>query len=112
MKPANEHGINEADSIEEVARCGRSYVAVEICQCEDGLFRYGLDFMYSYGGFSNPISDGAEGFTSSSTAKDAGVKEILRRFPQYWPSEPQSVHDELRNIKAQIERNFCQLSLF
>jgi hypothetical protein len=112
MKPANEYGVYEEGSIEELARRGRSYAAVKTCQCEDGLFRYGLDLMYSYGGFSFPISSSQEGFASPIAAKEAGTVDLLEHFPTAWGSEPQSVHDELREMKAQIERNFCQPSLF
>ena len=98
--------------MEELARRGRSYASVKICQCEDGLFRYGLDCMYSYGGFSFPISSSQEGFASASAAKEAGTGELLKCFPKAWEGDPHSVHDELRDMKAQIEKNFCQPSLF
>lgn len=112
MKTPNENGVYKPDSVEEIARCGRSYAAVRICRCNDGLFRYSLDLMYSYGGFSGPITRENEGFTTFSAAKDAGMLEMLKRFPVAWASEPQSVHNELREVKTQIERNFSQPSLF
>jgi hypothetical protein len=112
MKTANEHGAYEGGSVEELARRGRSYAVISICQCEDGLFRYGLDVMYSYGGFAFPISSSQKGFASASAAEEAGIIELLKRFPKAWENEPQSVHDELWDMKAQIEQNFCQPSLF
>jgi hypothetical protein len=36
----------------------------------------------------------------------------LRRFPKASPTDPQTVHDELRELKAQIERRFSQPALF
>src|SRR5713226_3049379 len=111
MQTANDCGVYEADNQEEIARQGRAYAAVTICQCADGLYRYGLALMYSYGGFTDPISDRQKGFASYSDAKDAGIQKLLQRFPQPWPSDPQSVHDELRSMKAHIEQNFRQPSL-
>jgi hypothetical protein len=108
----NENGVYAAEAIEEVARSGRSYAAVRICQCNDGLFRYSLDLMYSYGGFCGPITTEDEVFASFSAARDAGMLELLKHWLAAWPSEPQSVHAELRELKSQIERNFLQPPLF
>lgn len=112
MKTANENGVYEPDAREELARQGRSYAAIEICQCDDGLFRYALDVMYSYGGFSGPISDQCEGFPTYKAAKDAGTEKLLQRFPAPWPSEPRSVHEELAAMRAQLEQTVRQPSLF
>ena len=112
MQKANEHGVCEAETVEELARLGRAYASVELCQCEDGLYRYALAMAYSYGGFCGPISAKGIGFDSPSAAKEAATQEMLRRFPKPWPSEPQSVHDELRELKAMIEAKFRQPSLF
>jgi hypothetical protein len=112
MKTPNEHGVYEPDSIEELARRARSYAAVRLCQCEDGRYRYALDMAYSYGGFCSPITAAGEGFGTCSAAREAGTQELLRRFPKAWASEPQSVHDELREMKSQIEQHIRQPSLF
>jgi hypothetical protein len=112
MQTANDCGVYETENQEELARQGRAYAAVKICQCEDGLYRYGLDLMYSYGGFAYPISDRQNSFASYRAAKEAAIQKLLQRFPKPWPSDPQSVHDELRSMKAQIEQNFRQPSLF
>jgi hypothetical protein len=112
MQTANEHGVYEAEAREELARVGRSYAEVRLCQCDDGLYRYSLDVTYSYGGFCGPISDDCEGFTTYAAAKEAGTRKLIERFPKPWASDPQSVHDELRQMKAQIEAQFLQPSLF
>jgi hypothetical protein len=106
MQKANERGCYGAETTEELARCGRSYAAVKFCQCDDGRYRYALDMQYSYGGFCGPIFASGKGYTSSRAATDAAMRELLRRFPKTWASEPQSVHDELRELKAQIETAF------
>jgi hypothetical protein len=49
MKQPNENGVYEVEIIAELARRGRSYVTVRLCQCADGLYRYALDMAYSYG---------------------------------------------------------------
>jgi hypothetical protein len=67
---------------------------------------------YSYGGFCGPIFETDEGFSTYKAAKGAGIAELLKRFPKAWESEPQSVHQELREMKAQIERHFSQPTLF
>ena len=112
MQKANEHGVCEAETVEELARRGRAYATIELCQCEDGLYRYALNMAYSYGGFCGPIYVKATGFASESAAKEAATQELLRRFPKPWASEPQSVHDELRELRAMIEGKFRQPSLF
>ena len=112
MQRANEHGVYEAETVEELARRGRAYASVELCQCEDGLYRYALDMEYSYGGFCGPIFANDTGFASQNAAKEAATQELLRRFPKPWASEPQSVHDELRELRAMIEARFRQPSLF
>jgi hypothetical protein len=112
MQKANEHGVCDAETTEELARHGRAYASVELCQCEDGLYRYALAMAYSYGGFCGPISVKAKGFASQSAATEAATEETLRRFPKPWASEPQSVHDELRELRAMIEATFREPSLF
>jgi hypothetical protein len=112
MKTPNENGVYEPEAREELARVGRSYAVVKICQCDDGLYRYALDVMYSYGGFSGPITADDDGFPTFKTAKDAGTERLLKRFPSPWPSDPKSVHEELAAMRAQIERNIRQPSLF
>jgi hypothetical protein len=112
MKTPNENGVYDAETTEELARCGRSYAAVRLCQCEDGRYRYALDMQYSYGGFCGPIFASGAGYATLRAAMEAATSEFLRRFPKAWASEPQSVHDELRELKAQIERRFSQPTLF
>jgi hypothetical protein len=112
MQKPNDIGVYEPEIIEELARRGRFYISVEIAQCEDGLYRYALDMMYSYGGFGGPITDRATGYTSPAAAKEAAINELLRRFPKAWGSEPASVHEELRDLKAQVEAGFREPSLF
>ena len=112
MKTPNANGVYEAEYREELARLGRSYAAVEISQCRDGLYRYRLDCMFKNSGFCGPITDRDEGFATLPAAKEAGTQELLERFPTAWPSEPQSVHDELRLMKAQVEQYFRQPTLF
>jgi hypothetical protein len=112
MQQPNEHGVYEAEIVEELARRDRSHATVEICQCEDGLYRYALDMAYSNGGFCSPITGHGEGYASPAAAKDAAVQRLLQRFPKTWASEPQSVHDELRELKTQIEDKLRQPTLF
>lgn len=112
MSDCNENGVYEPKIVEELARRGRSYASVEIAQCKDGLHRYALDVMYSYGGFGGPITDHGQGFGTSDAAKEAATQDLLRRFPKGHAGDPQSVHDELCDLKQQIEQGFRQPSLF
>lgn len=112
MQQPNQYGVYRAETIEELARIGRAFAAIEFCQCEDGLYRYSLQLQYSYGGFGGPICASTEGFATQAAAKEAGVAELLRRFPEGWASDPQSVHDELRYMRAKIESDFRQPTLF
>ena len=98
MKEPNDIGLYEAEIIEELARIGQAYAAISMCQCEDGL--------------GEPMSIQCNGIDGLNAAKEVATREMLRRFPASWPGDPQSVHDELREIRATIEREFRQPSLF
>lgn len=109
----NEWGAMRAGHKKIVARHGgRCYAAVNIALCEDGLYRQSTSMMYSYGGRSSPVFVGTPGFTTITEAIDAGLDELLRRWPTPFPSEPQSVHDELHDMRQQIEARLKQPSLF
>ncbi len=112
MKKPNENGVYEPEKVEQLARRGRAVASVKVAQCLDGLYRFALDMHYSYGGFCSPITDRGAGHSSAQAAIDAGTEQLLRRFPKPWASEPQSVHDELRDLKAMIEDRHRQPSLF
>jgi hypothetical protein len=112
LRKPNAYGVYEAEIIEELARRDRSHARVEICQCEDGLYRYGLDMAYSYGGFCFPITGSCEGYSSPNDAKNAAAHRLLQCFPKAWASEPRSVHDELDALKTQIEDRLRQPTLF
>ena len=73
MQRANENGVYEAETVEELARCGRAHASIELCQCEDGLYRYALDMAYGHGGFAGPIIAKARGFESLSAAKESAT---------------------------------------
>lgn len=108
----NENGVYLDYSVETLASVGRSYAKVKIAQCDDGLFRHAIDFGYSYGGMSGPITDHGEGHPTREAAKAAGIAELRRRFPKAWGSEPHSVHAELKEMLDQIEAHDLQPSLF
>jgi hypothetical protein len=81
MRTANENGVFEPELTEELARRSRSYAAVKIAQCDDGLFRYALEVMYSYGGFFGPITLQGEGYSTHKAAKDAARGEAVKPLP-------------------------------
>ena len=108
----NEFGAITPSHEEMVARHGRSFAAVKVALCEDGLYRCSTSLMYSYGGFSGPVFIGSPGFSQLTEAVAAGLDELLRRWHTPFPSEPQSVHDELNDMRQQIEARRRQPSLF
>lgn len=108
----NENGVLETGRREVVATYGRFYAAVEFARCEDGLYRFGIELHYSYGGFGTPIFDTAEGFATEAAARTAALEELLRKWHQPFPSDPASVHEELRILREQVERQLSQPSLF
>lgn len=112
MKAPNENGVYEAEIVEELARVGRSHATISVARCGDGLLRFAIDVQYSYGGLCGPITDHGEGFESMTAVKEAATRELLRRFPKGSASDPQSVHDELREMKAQIEQGYREPTLF
>lgn len=109
---ANEYGAIRASQREVVAQHGRSFAAVNVALCEDGLFRSSTTLQYSYGGFSGPVFIDSPGYDSVTAAIDAGLAELLRRWHNPFASEPQSVHDELADMRRQIEARLKQPSLF
>lgn len=108
----NEHGVLPECRRDTLALRGRSHGTITIALCEDGLFRYGLDMMHSHGGFTSPISIHGEAFDAEAAAKAAATEELLRRWPRPFPSEPASLHDELADLREQIESRVRQPSLF
>lgn len=112
ISTANEYGAIRATHRETVAQHGRSFAAVNVALCEDGLFRLSTTLQYSYGGFCGPVFIDSPGYASLSTAMDAGLAELLRRWHKPVASEPQSVHDELAELRRQVEAKLRQPSLF
>lgn len=109
----NEFGALISDYEEVVAQYGeRCYAAVNVAFCEDGLYRHSTSLMYSYGGFTGPVFIDSSGFATIAAAIDAGLSELLRRWHAPFPSEPQSVHDELSDMRQEIEARLRQPSLF
>jgi hypothetical protein len=108
----NEHGVLNIGHEEIVARHGRSQAIVRLALCEDGLYRQATSIHYSYGGFGGPIWLDCPGYATVAEARTAGLEELLRRWPTAWPSEPQSVHDELAELRRQVEAQLLQPSLF
>jgi len=68
--------------------------------------------MYSYGGFGGPIRIDSKGYATLNAARMAALDELLRQWPKAWPSEPTSVHHELRLMRDQVESHLRQPSLF
>jgi hypothetical protein len=108
----NEWGAMKAGHEDIVARHGRWFARVNVALCEDGLYRQSTSMLYSYGGHCGPVFMSTPGFTNVAAAIDAGLKELLRCWPTPFPSEPERVHDELCNMRQQIEARLKQPSLF
>jgi hypothetical protein len=108
----NDCGVLEPGYREVVASRARAYAAVNIALREDGRFAYGLEMNYSHGGFAFPICVDGESFATKEAACEAALGELLRRWHQPFASEPASVHDELRDLREQVESRLSQPSLF
>jgi hypothetical protein len=107
----NENGVLPAGIHDVVARHHRAYAAVNIALCDDGLYRMGVEMLYSHGGFSGPISFHSTGYATTVAARAAGLEELLRRWHKAYPSDPQSVRDELRILREQVEAHLRQPTL-
>jgi len=114
MQPArpNENGVLEAGCREVVARHGRADAAITIALCEDGLWRYGVDMRYAHGGFSIPIFIHAQGCSTPTAARMAALERILKAWHSPLPSDPETVRDQLAEMRQQIEARMRQPSLF
>jgi hypothetical protein len=112
MSHPNQYGVLESEHQEIVARRGRAYAAVNVALAEDGLYRHSVGIIYSHGGFGGPISIDDPGFPTVAAAIQAGLEKLLHRWHTPFPSEPQSIHDELADLRRQIEVRLRQPSLF
>ena len=108
----NENGVLPERIQEVVARLGRSYAAVNIALCDDGLFRFSTELLYSYGGFAAPIYAADTGYGRLDTARTAGMEQLVRRWPRPFPSDPASVYEELKRLREQIAAKLEQPTLF
>jgi hypothetical protein len=107
----NDNGVLASGYTEVVARLGRSYATIEFALGEDGRYRYSVSLRYSYGGFGGPICADGKSFAEIREARNAGMEELLRRWHEPYSSDPQSVHDELRLMREQVEDQLRQPSL-
>lgn len=112
ISTANQCGVLVATRRDVVASRGRSYAAIKLARGEDGFYRYGLDLMYSYGGFGWSPHATDEGYATLNAATDAAIDELLRRWPKAFAQEPQGVHVELSEMRSQVESRLRQPSLF
>ncbi|GIK23576.1 MAG: hypothetical protein BroJett005_29900 [Ignavibacteriota bacterium] len=114
MQPSkpNECGVLDAGLREVVATHGRSYAAIRIALCEDGLYRIGVEMHYAHGGFAFPVSIHAEGFATLDAGRTAALVLLLRSWHAPFPSEPESVRAELADMRAQVEARLRQPTLF
>lgn len=108
----NQHGVLAPAMMETVARHGCSTASIDFACGEDGLYRYSVAVMYSYGGFTFPIRESDPGFPTLDAARTAALDELLRRWPRAFASDPQSVHDELAAMHGQVVSLIRQPSLF
>jgi hypothetical protein len=109
----NENGVYPDQHEEVLAQSGRSNAAVQLCHCDDGLYRCSTSMHYSYGGFSGPIFVDDEGFPTYRAALDAGTQRLLDSMSRFHrESLPQSVRAELDDLKNQIAGRIIQPSLF
>lgn len=81
MQQPNARGVYPAEVTEELVRIGRSYAAISMSQCDDGLYRHSIDYQYSYGGASGPITLHTKGYASLEAARLAATQEMIARFP-------------------------------
>lgn len=112
INETNENGVYRKTSSEIVARHGRSYAEISLAFCDDGLYRCAVSLSYSYGGYFSPIFASTEPFSTSAAARTAALEELLESWPKAWPTEPASVHEELRIMRMQVQSQLSQPSLF
>ncbi len=112
ISTVNACGVLETGHSECLARRGRAHATVSFALCDDGQFRYGLSMMYSYGGFLSPIRADGPAFRSLDAARTAAIQELLLSWHKPYPSDPVSVHHELRELREQVEGHLIQPSLF
>ena len=108
----NEYGAMAAGAEEVVASRRNAQATLRIALCEDGLYRQSGCILYSYGGFGGPVWMNSPGYMTVAEARTAGLEELLRTWPTVWPFQPQSVHDELADLRHQVEAQLSQPSLF
>lgn len=108
----NQYGAMKATHNEIVARHGRCYAAVNVALCEDGLYRISTSMQYGHGGFGGPVFLETPAYPTVAAAINAGPRDLLRHWHTPFSSEPQSVQDELNDMRQQIEARLTQPTLF
>jgi hypothetical protein len=108
----NENDVYPDGASETVAILGRSNASIDFALCDDGKYPYSINLLYSYGGFCSPIFASQTPYSSQDAARTAGLEELLRKWPSGSHGEPQSVLDELGELRRQIEAKLRQPSLF
>ncbi|MBX3396717.1 MAG: hypothetical protein KF841_15275 [Phycisphaerae bacterium] len=114
MQPSkpNAYGVLEPSLREVVATRGRAFAAVNIALCDDGMYRFGVEMHYAYGGFTFPISIEGPGYATIDAARTAAMECLLRSWHTPIPSDPDIVRAELFEMRQQIEARMRQPSLF
>lgn len=108
----NEWGAMKAGHEDIVARRGRWFAKVKVALCEDGLYRQSTSMQYSYRGHGGPVFTSTPGYRTLAEAIDAGIDELLEKWPRHCHGEPQSANDERDALRQQVEARRCQPSLF
>ncbi len=108
----NAYGVLEDGCLEVVARHGRAYAAIALMLCEDGLWRCGVDMRYAHGGSSVPASIHAQGWPTPEAARMAALERLLKAWHSPFPSDPETVRDQLAEMRQQIEARMRQPPLF
>ena len=108
----NCYGVLTDYVTEIVASFGRSTAEVRIAMAAEGDYRFGISLSYSYGGIGSAPSTDDEAFATYAQALDGGIAMLLRRWHTPLPSDPASVHEELRILREQLLARQRQPSLF
>ncbi|MCC7390173.1 MAG: hypothetical protein IT431_15550 [Phycisphaerales bacterium] len=114
MQPSkpNEHGVLEAGRREVVACHGRAYVAIKLALCDDGMYRFGVEMMYTSGGLFSPIIINDPGYPTPDAARKAAMDGLLRSWHSPFPSDPECTRRELAEMRREIAALLQQPSLF
>jgi hypothetical protein len=109
----NDHGVFAGYAREVVAKAGRAVAEVGIYKVRDGVYVHCSHFMSPTEGFGYaPNVWDSESHETETQARQAAIAELLERIRDDVPAREKTAHEDVRQIRQQLQRLIAQPTLF